>query len=243
MPHSISSPVKLINKRFNNHNQDKPISYLDKINDFTKYLPLTTLMALIYGNLRIFIYYTSFNINIYDFVNFDELLKFAIRDIIPASLIFGFILFISDVVKRNFIITSVILVLFVGGVFILSILNPSQLLTDALSAFAMILAIIISVEFATIASARPLILVGTLALLIFAIAFHTSIVSYTLVTQNLINTGEYIVLKSGDKIVSDNNFIYIGKTTDYLFFFNKNLGITTAYRMDEVFSLSVGYSF
>lgn len=243
MPRNVSSPLTIVYRRVSNSYQDKPTSYFDKVNDLTKYIPLATFIALIYGNLRIFIYYTSFNINIYDFVNFDELLKFAIRDIIPASLIFGFVLFISDVVRRNFIVTTIILVLLILGVFIISILFPSQLLIDGLNAFAMIMGIIMSIVFATKTNTRPLILVGTVAFLIFAVAFNASVVSYTLVTDNLVNTGEYIMLKSGEKIKSDNNIVYIGKTTDYLFFFNKELRTTTAYRMDEVSKLSVGYSF
>lgn len=243
MAQIISSPIKLINKKFNQKNQNQTSPIYDLINDVIKFIPLATLMALLYGNLRIFIYYTSFNINIYDFVNFDELLKFAIRDIIPAAFVIGAITIISELLKNRLIFTFILSIVLILVILTFYIFYPSQLLTDCLQAFIMITAVLMLMIPAAKSNPKPIIFGTTIVFLIVVIAFNASLISYTLVTHNLINTGDYIVLKSGKKILSDSNLIYIGKTTDYVFFYDKNLKNTTAFRLDEVSRLSVGYSF
>ncbi|MEJ2881478.1 hypothetical protein [Pedobacter sp. GR22-6] len=218
--------------------------YLDFADYLSKIVPALGLIALLYGNLRAFFFYLMFSVNIYDFIDLEEILKLAIKDLLPAGLILGMILLMRATTKW-FGLTAFIIGLASIIFSYYLIFNSESPLASATAEWislgiVLVIFVIFFIKFYK-ENVKAAIIAGLFSIVL--LPFLSSNVLATLILNTEIYDGKSITLNDGKTITSDRKQKFIGKTGDYFFFFNIDQRNTTAYCMDDVSYLNIGFTF
>ena len=248
--------------------QKNQITFNQYIEKLIKLFPLFTAYVILLGIWRLTIYYNNFNINVIDFLNFSEILTsfldkaiLVISTIILVLTLFGliFLLFEDSIYKVNvtkgykpiLIILISLILLFADLIY--HTLEPSQ---DKVSLWRVIAKIIVNFLVFAIFSffyIKGLIkkkqknqqLYFHIFVLLFTVigffsfnslAKYNSYLNYDIKRNKKYMNVSFIL---DDRLIQgDSTHYYIGKTNNYLFFYDEEKDKTTVYPMNRIKEIS-----
>lgn len=228
-----------------------------KTNDLLRYLPLFSILGLIFGFLHLQGYYQHFNINILNHLNTGELLfsllPFSFFLLVFWVLLWPFAIFpIEKILEKvqvksdslmNFIALIVIaLISTFFFVYISGVFSKSYVSTWNTGIYTTVMFLLIMMGFL----ATSTISVTNLKQgFFFLIVIWISVTLFLVGSQNakvikeLGNKSKYTIKVGSEVIMSDTSQFVIGETQSSIFFYNKSTLSTRVIKRDEIDSLVI----
>ena len=214
--------------------------FLSKLEYIKSFTPFVTGLGLLYSGVRLYQYYNNtFNINIYNYIEISELLKVVVKDslvflaltqfLLPLYIQFGQLFKKPINPKYLYSVLAGMLIILVGGTFFSPAYNVffNRYLSPLVAAFSSIL---------LVTNKRQVDYI--IALIIFVVVICAGTYSTNLARQvkdEKYTLGNAIHLKDSKvTIKSTPDFVYIGKTSNYVFFYNNIKKEAIVYKMDEI---------
>lgn len=228
------------------------------------FFPLVSLWALIYACVGLYFYYVNFNINIFQYLDLNEIVQITLARFIIIIVFFGLYIFIETILsfekkenfldagpKKNFklflypfyVAIILYLVLFLLDKYLELNNFFSTIRTFSLSFIVFILPVILSLLYIYSSEDKK-----QVATVVFMLTFYYSIIISGLLGhysyEKLISdpVGSSIIFND-NLIESSSDYFYIGHTKNYVFFYNDSLKSVDIYSSPSVSRMTLKYSF
>lgn len=228
---------------------------MEKFEKIGHLLPFGSIFILFCSSIKLVIYYKVFNVPIVDYIGIQEFLTSFIDDLLFYLIIFGagIFLYIFDIYKNDnnsslksdspeeyknerriaLALSIIILILIIGTVqFSDSISHSIEIICVGLFVFLGMFRIFLSSTKITIP--YPV-------FIIVGIIIYTIMYGYTDAYKIIENKDRlsYIVVLKDKTYLTDKNLKYIGKTENFLFFYNLKSKRTTILKNDDLIKISI----
>jgi hypothetical protein len=216
--------------------------YSTELKYFAEVFPFVTALTILYSCTKAYTFYSFyFHLNIYNYLEINELLKLLIGDLMWVGTILTF--FVLDYGLWKIITLtggkheywSKLGVVAFNILMLCLFINTDDLQEivwyfGSLAAYGMLL----KYKFK-----EPNVILVATAIVVFVIGSTYAGTVGIKVRYKMLTGGNIVYFKNRTHAVSTPNYIYIGKTNNFIFFFNVRKEMTDVFRMDDVSRLSI----